>query len=48
VIDLMDALKQSLARERKPGAMKPAAVVPVASKRRATGGSGRAASKKKQ
>ncbi|HXJ32487.1 MAG TPA: Ku protein [Candidatus Eisenbacteria bacterium] len=48
VIDLMDALKQSLARERKPGAMKPAAVVAVASKRRATGGSGRAASKKKQ
>jgi DNA end-binding protein Ku len=49
VIDLMEALKQSLARERKPAATKPAEVISVGAKRRATGGAARgAASKKRQ
>jgi DNA end-binding protein Ku len=47
VIDLMEALKQSLARERKPAESKSAAVAPE-SRRRASGGAGRSGSKKRQ
>jgi DNA end-binding protein Ku len=47
VIDLMEALKQSLARERKPAESKSAAVAPE-SRRRASSGAGRSGSKKRQ
>jgi DNA end-binding protein Ku len=46
VIDLMEALKQSLARERKPAESKPAAV--AEEPRRRASGSGRSGSKKRQ
>jgi DNA end-binding protein Ku len=46
VIDLMEALKQSLARERKPAESKPAAVADEP--RRRASGAGRSGSKKRQ
>jgi DNA end-binding protein Ku len=46
VIDLMEALKQSLARERKPSETKPAAVANET--RRRASGTGRSGSKKRQ
>jgi DNA end-binding protein Ku len=46
VIDLMEALKQSLARERKPAESKPAAV--AEEPRRRASGAGRSGSKKRQ